>query len=318
MGDRVFEKLDQPDVLAHSPIFVFAGDAQAAVGLNGLGEVGPPGQSRPRRRPDFLQLCRELSLDGAIDGCLLTPADAEELAVKERFFDIIPVTPAVRTNAETNIWSPRHGTYRGAASRPFRTVPPGDLGFCKDLICSAREYNVRLGLYSITLNNDVSYDRETLDTYLAFAREVGRTPGFDHFLEVFLPNLPQLGLSESQVGEYVADSIVRTLSYLRTHERPRFIKTAYTTAEVWRALCEFDPSVVIGALGGARTDARGTLELAHNVVVNGGRVILFGRAVFQDASPLLICRALRQVLDGEDPAKAYAAYQSELRSRPGG
>ncbi len=318
MGERVFEKLDDAAALAASPIFVFAGDAQAAGGLRGLGSVGRGPRERWRTRPAFLELCRELSRDGAIDGCLLTPADAETLAVDERFFDDLAVTPLVRTNAETMIWSPRHGRYGASPSKPFITVPPADAGFCREQICAAREFNVRLGLYSITLNNDVDLDRETLSVYLTFAKEVGRTAGFDHFLEVFLPNLPQYGLSLEAQGEYVADTIVRTMSYLRTHERPRFIKTAFTTPAVWRELCAFDPTLLIGALGGPRTDALGTLELAHQVIAHGGKLILFGRAVFQDDSPLQIARALRAVLDGAAPAEAHERYREAVVREHGG
>ncbi len=313
MGDRVFDKLDRPDSLAHSPVFIFAGDAQAAGGLRGLGAVGRGPRLRYRRRADFLQLCRDLCHDGAIDGCLMTPADAEVLAVDERFFDTVDVTPLVRTNAETAIWSPRHGVYNHSPSKPFLTVPPADAGFCREQICQTQDFNVRLGLYSITLNNDVHLDREMLSAYLSFAREVGRTPGFDHFLEVFLPNLPQHGLNQEAIGEYVADSMVRTMSYLRRHERPKFIKTAFTTAAVWRELCDFDPTLPIGALGGPRTDARGTLDLAEAVIRNGGKLILFGRAVFADEDPAAICRALRRVLDGEDAAIAYEGYQAEVK-----
>lgn len=315
MGERVFEKLNRPESLADSPVFIFAGDAQAAGGLRGLGAAGTP--RRWRRRADFLQLCRDLCADGAIDGCLMTPADAEVLAVDERYFDTSPITPLVRTNAETMIWNPRHGTYRSSPSKPFLTVRPADAGFCRDQICKTQDFNIRLGLYSITLNNEVVLDEDTLGAYLTFAHEVGRTPGFDHFLEVFPPNLPQHGLSDEAVGEYVADSIVRTMSYLRRHERPRFIKTAFSTPAVWRELCEFDLTLPIGALGGARSDARGTLELAHQVIANGGKLILFGRAVFEDESPLAICRALRQVLDGGDPAAAYEAYRADV-NRGGG
>lgn len=310
MGNLVFEKLADPALLAREPVFIFAGDAQAAGGLRGLGSLGHGPTARPRTRPDFLQLCRELSQSGTIDGCLMTPADAEVLAVEERFFENLPVTPLVRLNAETMIWNPRHGSYRTAPSRPFVTVQPTDARFCRDLICQTQEFNIRLGLYSITLNNNVDDDLRTLEAYLTYARECGRTPGFDHFLEVFLPNLPQYGLSTEEIGEYVADSIVRTMSYLRRHERPRFIKTAFTTAAVWRELCSFDPSLPIGALGGARTDARGTLELAHNVITNGGRLILFGRAVFEDPAPIAICRALRRVLNGESPVTAYEDYRA--------
>lgn len=317
MGDRVYSKLADPAGLAASPVFVFAGDAQAAGGMRGLGSTGRGPNARWRNRPAFQELCRELSRDGAIDGCLLSPADAEVLAVNERFFDNLPVTPMVRSNAETMIWAPRHGRYAAAGSKPFLTVPPADAGFCRAQICAAQEFNIRLGLYSITLNNEVDLDRETLSTYLRFAREVGRTAGFDHFLEVFLPNLPQYGLSLEAQGEYVADTIVRTMSYLREYERPRFVKTAFTTAAVWRELCEFDPTLLIGAMGGPRTDARGTLELAHQVIVNGGRLILFGRAIFEDEAPVQICRALRTVLDGGDPAQAYEDYRTAVAAGRG-
>ena len=312
MGNRIFDKLDRPETLAASPIFVFAGDAQASAGLHGLGSIGGPRTHQFRTRPDFQRLCRELSRDGAIDGCLMTPADAETLAVEERFFDTLPVTPLVRVNAETWIWNPRHGTYVRSASRPFQTVPLRDAGFCREQICKVQDFNIRLGLYSITLNNDVEADVRTLEAYLTYAHECGRTPGFDHFLEVFLPNTPQHGLSLEEVGEYVADSIVRTMSYLRRNERPRFIKTAYTTAAVWRELCGFDPDLIVGALGGPRGDARATLKLAHDVITGGGKVILFGRAVFEDESPLLISQALRRVLDGQDPDSAHEWYRAAL------
>jgi hypothetical protein len=317
MGNQVFDKLSRADSLATSPIFVFAGDAQAAGGLRGLGSIGGPTTRRWRSRAEFLQLCRDLSRDGSIDGCLLTPADAEALAVGERFFDSCSVTPMVRANAETMIWNPRHGAYNRSLSRPFQTVNVPDAGFCRQQICAAQDFNIRLGLYSITLNNDTEADLRTQEAYLTFAREVGRTAGFDHFLEFFLPNLPQHGLSAEQMGEYVADNIVRTMSYLRQHERPLFIKTAYTTAAVWRELCAFDPTLIIGALGGPRGDARSTLELAHNVVAGGGKVILFGRAIFEDEHPLLICQALRRVLDGQCPIVTHEWYAAQVRRAAG-
>src|SRR5688500_14878090 len=112
MGERVFEKLADPQGLHKSPILVFAGDALAAGGLRGLGRVVENGKASPRRQPEFLELRRDLTKVGFIDGCLMTPADAETLAVEEQYFNNTPVTPMVRLNAETSIWSPRHGQYR--------------------------------------------------------------------------------------------------------------------------------------------------------------------------------------------------------------
>lgn len=314
MGERVFEKLENSDQLDASPIFVFAADPLAAVGIQGLGYVHHP---RPhyRTRPEFLQLQRDLVADGSIDGLLMTPADAEVLAVEESIFDGTPVTPLVRMNAETAIWSPRYGAYQSQHSRPFQTVFPDDAqAYCESLVAPALECRVSLGLYSITLNNDVVADERMLNAYIQFAHTVGEMQGFDHILEVFLPNIKLPGLDNEKRGMYVADSIVRTMNYLRKHQRPRFIKTAYTTAKVWNELTQFDPSLIIGALGGPRENARKTLQLANNVIQNGGHAILFGRTIFGEESPVGIARALRNVLDElMSPEEAHSMYQQSLR-----
>ena len=314
MGERVFEKLENSDQLDASPIFVFAADPLAAVGIQGLGYVQHP-KPHYRTRPEFLQLQRDLVADGSIDGLLMTPADAEVLAVEEALFDGTPVTPLVRMNAETAIWSPRYGAYQSQHSRPFQTVFPDDAqAYCESLVAPALECRVSLGLYSITLNNDVVADERMLNAYIQFAHTVGEMEGFDHILEVFLPNIKLPGLDNEKRGMYVADSIVRTMNYLRKHQRPRFIKTAYTTAKVWNELTQFDPSLIIGALGGPRENARKTLQLANNVIQNGGRAILFGRTIFGEVSPVGIARALRNVLDEQlSPEDAHSMYQQSIR-----
>ncbi len=50
-----------------------------------------------------------------------------------------------------------------------------------------RSLGADLGLYSITLNNDVELDHETLQCYKEFREEAERKD-FRHFLEVFAPN----------------------------------------------------------------------------------------------------------------------------------
>ncbi len=102
------------------------------------------------------------------------------------------------------------------------------------------------------------------------------------------------------------------MSYLKRHQRPVFIKTEYTSAATWKELCDFDPKLIIGALGGARVNSRKTLELAANVVNGGGRATLFGRTIFEDDNPRAMCKALRAVLDRTLSADdAYAQYQRE-------
>ena len=220
-------------------------------------------------------------------------------------------------NSETAIWNPRFGVYTSRPSMPFQTVFPEDMQrYCETLVGPALDCRVNLGLYSITLNNDPLVDEKMLQAYVQFTHIVGEIEGFDHLLEVFLPNVKMPGMDEEKRGMYVADSIVRTMSYLRKHQRPRFIKTAYTTADVWTELCQFDTTLVIGALGGARQNARSTFALAHNVVQNGGRAILFGRTIFGEDDPIGFVQCLRRVLDGEsDPQTAHADYQKNLRIR---
>lgn len=324
MGHCIQQKLSDREALRRSPIFVFAGDPIAAGGIQAYGQTSGPSTplraGRYRTRQEFLQLCREIARDAFVDGVLLAPADAEQLALDERLFDATAVTPLVRMNAETGIWNPRYGNYRTQVSRPFQTVP-ADASWCETLAGTAKRCRVQIGLYSITLNNDVLADETTLNAYLHFARELGEhadpqdSASFHHILEVFLPNYERAGLDGERAGRYVADSIVRTMSYLRKSQRPLFIKTEFTTAEVWRELTSFDETLVVGALGGPRQNARRTLELARTVVSNGGRAILFGRAVFEEDCPRLICKYLRAVLDGElDPEAAHQQYQHERRS----
>ena len=200
-------------------------------------------------------------------------------------------------------------------SLPFQTVQLDEARYCESLMGSATSCHVSLGLYSITLNNDVVADECTLNTYLRFAHDIGERQDFHHILEVFLPNVHLPGMDHQARGQYVADSIVRTMSYLRKLQRPLFIKTEYTGSSVWKELTAFDPTLVIGALGGARQSARKTLQLAHDVTEHGGHVILFGRTVFGEDCPRLIARALRAVLDRQQtPDEALREYQASLRA----
>ena len=126
MGNRIFDKLADPESLYNNPIFVFAADPLASAGIQGLGYIQYP-EPHFRTHPEFLQLQRDLVADGSIDGLLMTPADAEILALEERLFDQTEVTPIVRMNAETGIWNPRFGNYQSVLSQPFQTVFPEDI-----------------------------------------------------------------------------------------------------------------------------------------------------------------------------------------------
>ncbi|MFW6181616.1 MAG: hypothetical protein ACOC8N_07695 [Spirochaetota bacterium] len=311
MEDRLYHKLSDRGSLAEKPLFVFAADHLAGVGIHGLGPAG----TAYRTRPEFVQLIRDIVKQGVVDAVLMTPADAELLAAGECLFQDSPVTPLVRMNAETGIWSPRYGRYRQEPSFPFQTVPVGEDGWCEQLIRTASDSCcVTAGLYSVTLNNDVASDHRTMSAYLDFARQVGRAEGFHHLLEVFPPNVDLPGMDREQVAAYTADSIVRIMSHLTRKQRPLLVKTAYLDQRVWKELAGFDPELVIGALGGSYRNAETTLELAHRVIRDGGRAVLFGRPVFMEQDPPGMCRAIRAVIDGKlSPPQALDAYLQGLR-----
>jgi hypothetical protein len=298
MGERIFEKLNHQETLATQPLLVFAADPDCGGGMRCFGQ-GPDGS--PRTRAHFLELCRDITRDGAVDGVLLSPANAETLAVEEDLFRGSPVTPAVRFNAETAVWGPRGGQYRQTFSQPYTIV-----GLSDEKLNGA----VKLGLYSITINNDAASDWLQLAAYLDFARDVGNNGRWNHFLEVFPPQNNKMRWEET--GEFLADSIARILSHLPQRQRPLFLKTPFTTPKTWRELCDLDPQVIVGALGGARKGSLETLQLAQNVVENGGRAVLFGRNIIEDPKPRVLCRLLREVLDGKLEARAaFERYQKE-------
>lgn len=311
MGERFFHKLSERESLDGSPLFVFAADHLAGVGIHGLGAAG----SSYRTHPEFVQLIRSIVEQGVVDAVLMTPADAELLSAMECLFQDSPVTPLVRMNAETGIWSPRHGQYKTVPSIPFQTVPVTGADWCDSLIRTASDScRVTAGLYSVTLNNDVAADHRTMSAYLAFAREVGKKENFHHILEVFPPNVNLPEMDREQVASYTADSIVRITSHLTRRQRPLLIKTQYLSETVWRELTGFDPELVIGALGGSYQNAETTLDLAHRVIRGGGRAVLFGRPVFMEQDPPGMCGAIRAVIDGVMSAsQALDAYRKGLQ-----
>ena len=72
MGNRIFDKLADSELLARSPILVFAADPLASAGIKGLGQVQHP-KPHYRTHAEFLQLQRDLVADGHLDGLLDDP-----------------------------------------------------------------------------------------------------------------------------------------------------------------------------------------------------------------------------------------------------
>ena len=283
-----------------------AKDADMAWGVASAGPVragdSTPSGRRWRTRPEFLEAMRAIVRQGEQDVLLASASNGEALA-REGLFEDGPVTLAVRANDATDIWGPRGGAYAREPSRPFR---------------SARLEAVRpfcdLGLYSITFNNQLAQDLASLEEYARFRAEALRL-GFRHFLEVFNPNAPA-GLAAADLPHFVNDSIARALAGVTAAERPIFLKVAYNGPAALEELVAWDPTLVVGVLGGAAGTTRDCYELLAQAERHGARVALFGRKINLAESPLDLVALMRPVIRRElGPEEAVRAYHGALERR---
>ncbi len=167
-----------------------------------------------------------------------------------------------------------------------------------------------MGLYSITFNNDAERDRGALEHYKTFRLEA-EAKGFRHFLEVFEPNAPLQPLANT--GAFINDCIVRTLAGVTRASRPIFLKIPYFGPEAMEDLAAYDPSLVIGILGGSAGTTRDAFQLLHDARKYGARAALFGRKINLAEDQLSFVRYLRMLADGElDPIEAVRAYHGDL------
>ena len=194
-------------------ILADAKDADMAFG------IGAPGKSperhdaevRFRTLAEYREQMPQIVRQGLVDILLMSASTAEVLALQERLFDDSDITPAMRANDATDIHAMRGSRIPQQPAKPFRTASI-DHAQCGHLDCDPSERNqgVDLGLYSVTFNNDVDLDRETLLAYNEFRLEAERK-GFRHFLEVFNPNLPG-AIGSASIGEFLVDAVAHTLA----------------------------------------------------------------------------------------------------------
>jgi DhnA family fructose-bisphosphate aldolase class Ia len=285
--------------------FIIADAKDGDMGF-GAGAPGPvydrdnrPGE-RMRPLADYRAGMREMVKSGLVDIMLTSVSSAEALHAAGTYTDSA-VTPAVRLNDTTDIWSLRGGAYRTLQARPFRTAR----------LAHARSV-ADLGLYSITFYNDIDRDVATLEAYAAF-REEAEAVGMRHFLEVFNPAFP-IDTGGIDLGFYVNDAIARALAGVASAERPLFLKMTYNGPRAMEELASFDPqNLVVGILGGAAGTTRDTMELVAQAERHGARVALFGRKIWFAEAPLDIVRLMRRVIAREAaPGEAVRLYHDAL------
>lgn len=285
-----------------------ARDPDMARGIAALGVVRAPGGARrPASRQEFLATVRAVIAQDVVDLMLLSPQNLHALAVAEGVFAGSRMARAVRANDTTEIWLGRHATYRQSASRPFRNA---DLARVLARDAEGRVRGADLGLYSITLVNDLDADLRTLEAYRAFRTEANAL-GFRHFLEVFNPNTGRWTADEA--GAFVNDALVRLLAGIDAGAAPVFLKVAFNGKRALSELVGYDSDLIVGVLGGAAGTTRDTLELMAQAQACGARLALFGRKIAQAEDPLALIEVLRAVADRAlTPAQGVAAYHDRL------
>ena len=141
------------------------------------------------------------------------------------------------------------------------------------------------------------------------------TCGFKYFLEVFNPNV-DTGIDPEVLPHYINDSILRCLAGVHQADRPQFLKIVYNGPKALEELTSFDPSLIVGVLGGGAGTTRDCFELLHQAEKYGARVALFGRKINLAEAPLAIVAMMREVVDGNlSPQEAVRAYHGELQKQ---
>lgn len=278
-------------------------------GLSAPGSAGGPSRQRFRSLAEYRDQMRELVRQELVDIMLMSPSSSEQVAIDEQLFAQSRVTPAARANDATDIWLGASGNYAAQPSRPFHTATLAQIRF-GSASSVAGPAAVDLGLYSLTLNNDAGLDRESLERYREF-RGLAEQAGVRHFLEVFAPNAPVQPIAD--VPRFVNDSIARLLAGVVRSARPLFLKMPYFGPAAMESLCHYDPSLVVGILGGRAGTTHDAFRLVEQAKKYGARAALFGRKINQAEDQLAFVRLLRAVADDQLPAdEATRAYHAEL------
>jgi hypothetical protein len=302
-------------------ILADAKDADMAFGISapGIKDKSAPEHQRYRTIEEFRAQIREIVEQRLVDIMLMSASTSDILSVRERIFDKSPITPAIRANDTTDIWlAGSRANYGSQPSLPFRTAildEVMDIGSAP--VFGMNRAQVNLGLYSITFNNDATFDRAALEAYRAF-REESRQKDFRHFLEVFVPNAPVKPVAD--VPRFVNDSIARLLAGAGVSTRPIFLKIPYFGPEALEQLVSYDSSVVVGILGGSAGTTFDAFQMLWEAKKHGAHAALFGRKINTSDHQLSFVKYLRRLADGEiepgDAVRAYHADLDKLKIRP--
>ena len=298
-------------------ILADAKDADMAFGIASPGV--DPATGRTRSLAEYRDQMREIVKQGLVDIMLMSASSSEILTIKENLFAGSAVTPAIRANDTTDIHLVSGSNYAKEPSRPFRTALLDHVmyGHVNPKPGTPR-VGVDLGLYSITLNNNIEFDYETLLAYKEFRIEAEQK-GFRHFLEVFDPNACG-GSCPHNIGRFLNDLIARTLAGVGSSGRPTFLKIPFHGREAMEQLVAYDPYLIPGILGGSSGTTYDAFRLLEEAKASGARAALFGRKINSSEHQLTFVRFLRLIADGQvksqEAVKAYHGELQKLKIKP--
>lgn len=285
----------------------------------GLSAPGKDISGRLRTLAQYREQIAQVAQQGLVDISLMSASSAEILVIQQRMFDQLAVTPAVRANDTTDVHTMTGYTIASEPSRPFSTTTIDQIQSGKvNPTADERARGVNLGLYSITLNNRIDLDLLTLEAYKSFRIEA-ETKGFRHFLEVFDPNAWQ-GPALEDVGRFVNDAIARTLGGVPSAGKPLFLKIAYHGPRALEDLVTYDPTLIVGIMGGSSGTTFNAFHLLEEARKYGARAAFYGRKINNSEHQLTFVRYLRLIADGQiiaaDAVKAYHADLAGLQIKP--
>ena len=267
-------------------------------------DAGGQPTGRYKTALDHLAQVTALVEQDILDMMLLSLGNLDRLTARG-VFSGSKMGTAIRANDTTDIWGARHSRYKQQPSLPHRTARVEHAKRLTDL-----------GLYSITFMNDAETDAYAGELYREFRSEC-EEHGFQHFLEVFNPNcggMTELGSEE--IGQFVNDNIVRVIAAVPMSQRPEFLKIVYNGPRALEELVAYDPSIIVGILGGGAGTTRDTFELLQASQKGGARVVLFGRKINLAEDPLAIVALMRRIVDGDiSPEEAVKAYHGTLQEK---
>ena len=148
--DKKLKKIAAGDFTPQDFIIADAKDGDMGFGASCPGPRGD-GSGTFKTLADYVTQMRAI-IDQDVVDIMLTSVTVFELLSDQGVYERTEVTPAVRLNDTTDIWSNRHGIYGETPSIPTRSARLEEV----------RRLGVPIGLYSMTFNNDTDADARSM------------------------------------------------------------------------------------------------------------------------------------------------------------